>query len=192
MPKTPNSLEHARTDLAAYGAALWPKFELAPHHRALVQVLERVEAGLFDRVIILEPPRHGKSLITSQLFPAWFLGRNPTKSIIASSYGQELASDFGRRVRGFVSDPLHRAIFPDCTISDDSDSVHRFHLIQGGAYYAVGAGGPITGRGADLAVDRRSDQEREKMRTVRLTGARSRTGTKTSHIHDWSQVARSC
>src|SRR5208337_498934 len=98
------------------------------------------------------PPRHGKSLITSTLFPAWFLGRNPTKSIIASSYGQELASDFGRRVRGFVSDGLHRAIFSDCTITDDSDSVHRFHLTQGGAYYAVGAGGPLTGRGADLLL----------------------------------------
>ena len=55
-------------------------------------------------------------------------------------------------MRHFVSDPLHRAIFPDCTISDDSDSVHRFHLILGGAYYAVGAGGPITGRGADLLL----------------------------------------
>jgi len=153
MPnKNHPSLELARTDLASYGAALWPAFDLAAYHQHLVQVLERVEAGLFDRVAIAMPPRHGKSLITSQLFPAWYLGRNPTKSIIAASYGQELASDFGRRVRNFVSDPLHRAIFPQCAISDDSDSVHRFHLMAGGAYYAVGAGGPVTGRGADLLL----------------------------------------
>ena len=147
-----NRLEQARKGLAAYAAALYRGFKLPTHLGALVEVLERVERGELDRVIVTMPPRHGKSLITSQLFPAWFLGRNPTKSIIASSYGQELASDFGRRVRNFASERLHRQIFPDCIISDDSDSVHRFHITPGGAYYAVGAGGPITGRGANLLL----------------------------------------
>jgi len=145
-------LEHAREDLAAYAAAMYSKFELPAHLRILVQVLERVERGELDRVIVAMPPRHGKSMTTSQLFPSWYLGRNPTKSIIASSYGQELASDFGRRVRNFVSDPLHRKFFRDCIISDDSDSVHRFHTTAGGAYFATGAGGPLTGRGADLLL----------------------------------------
>jgi predicted phage terminase large subunit-like protein len=144
--------DHAREDLAAYSAAMFPKFELPTHLRILVQVLERVERGELDRVIVAMPPRHGKSMTTSQLFPSWYLGRNPTKSIVASSYGQELASDFGRRVRNFVSDPLHRKFFRDCIISDDSDSVHRFHTTAGGAYYATGAGGPVTGRGADLLL----------------------------------------
>ncbi|MGA7873051.1 MAG: terminase family protein [Candidatus Binatus sp.] len=145
-------LEHAREDLAAYAAALYPRFELPPHLRILVSVLERVERGELDRVIVAMPPRHGKSMTTSQLFPAWYLGRNPTKSIIASSYGQELASDFGRRVRNFASERLHRQIFPECVIADDSDSVRRFHTTAGGAFYGIGAGGPITGRGADLLL----------------------------------------
>jgi predicted phage terminase large subunit-like protein len=131
---------------------MYPKFELPSHLRILVQVLERVERGELDRVIICMPPRHGKSMTTSQLFPAWYLGRHPDRSIIASSYGQELASDFGRRVRNFASERLHRQIFPECVIADDSDSVHRFHTTAGGAYYAVGAGGPLTGRGADLLL----------------------------------------
>ena len=146
------ALEQARADLAAYGAAIYRGFQLPRHLRTLVEVLERVERGEIDRVIVAMPPRHGKSLITSQLFPSWYLGLNPTKSIIASSYGQELASDFGRRVRNFASEKLHRTIFPDCAIADDGDSVHRFHTTAGGAYYAVGAGGPITGRGADLLL----------------------------------------
>ncbi len=151
MSRSPQ-LDHAREDLAAYAAAMYPRFELPAHLRILVGVLERVERGELDRVIICMPPRHGKSMTTSQLFPAWYLGRNPTKSIIASSYGQELASDFGRRTRNFASERLHRQIFPDCVIADDSDSVHRFHTTAGGAYYAVGAGGPLTGRGADLLL----------------------------------------
>ncbi len=145
-------LDHARTDLASYAAAMYPRFELPPHLRILVGVLERVERGELDRAIVAMPPRHGKSLLTSTLFPAWYLGRHPDRSIVASSYGAELAADFGRRVRNFASERLHRQIFPDCVIADDSDSVHRFHTTQGGAYYAVGAGGPITGRGADLLL----------------------------------------
>jgi hypothetical protein len=86
------------------------------------------------------------------LFPAWFLGRHPDRSVIAASYGSELAVDFGRRVRGYVSDSLHRAIFPQSIISDDNDAAHRFGLMMGGNYFAVGAGGPITGRGGDLVL----------------------------------------
>jgi len=131
---------------------MWPRFELAPHSKFIIDELERVDAGLHDRAQLLIPPRHGKSLITSQIFTAWYLGRHPDRSIIAASYGQELASDFGRKVRGFVTDPLHTAIFPQCIVADDSNAVHRFGLTAGGNYFAVAAGGPITGRGADLLL----------------------------------------
>jgi predicted phage terminase large subunit-like protein len=145
-------LQLARDELSSYASALYSRFELPPHLRILVQILERVERGELDRVIICMPPRHGKSFLTSTVFPAWYLGLHPDRSIIASSYGAELANDFGRRVRGFVVDDLHRAIFPDCRVVDDSNAVHRFGLTGGGNYYAVGAGGPITGRGADLLL----------------------------------------
>lgn len=151
-PTKHSALALARADLAAYATAMWPPFELARHHRLVVEELERIERGEIDRLMVFMPPRHGKSLLTSTLFPAWYIGRHPDRSIIASSYGQELASDFGRRVRGFVADDLHRAIHPDCRMEDDSSAVHRFGLTAGGAYYAVGAGGPITGRGADLLL----------------------------------------
>jgi hypothetical protein len=63
-----------------------------------------------------------------------------------------LADDFGRQVRNLVADPLHRAIFPQCVLSEDSTAAHRFNTVRGGAYFAVGRGGPITGRGAHLLV----------------------------------------
>jgi predicted phage terminase large subunit-like protein len=89
-------------------------------------------------------------LLASQIFPAWFLGRHPDRSIITACYGQELADDFGRKVRNMVSDPLHHAIFPEFRLADDSTSMHRFSTTAGGSYYAVGRGGAITGRGAHL------------------------------------------
>ena len=142
----------ARNDLAVYCALAWPRFEMAHHHRLVVEKLEAVERGEIDRLMIFLPPRHRKSLITSQLFPPWYLGGHPDRSVIAASYGAELALDFGRRVRNFVADPLQAAIFPACKLATDSTAAHRFNLMSGGAYYAVGAGGPITGRGADLLL----------------------------------------
>jgi hypothetical protein len=72
--------------------------------------------------------------------------------LIFATYGQALSDDFGRQVRNLIADPFHRAIFPGCSLSEDSSAVHRFNIVGGGAYFAVGRGGPITGRGAHLLV----------------------------------------
>jgi predicted phage terminase large subunit-like protein len=140
-------------------AANWPHIPSACGHVsnwlptiAIIDQLERIERGEIDRLMVFVPPRHGKTLLTSQLFPAWYLGRHPERSIITTAYGQELANDYGRRVREHVLSELHRLIFPACSIVEDNNAVHRFGLSPGGTYYAVGAGGPITGRGADLLL----------------------------------------
>ena len=141
-----------RVDLSCYATAIWPPFELAAHHRLIVNLLEAVERGEIRRSMIFMPPRHGKTLLGTQIFPAGYLGRHPDRSIITASYGQELADDFGRRVRNMVNDPMHRAIFPECRLADDATSMRRFSTTAGGSYYAVGRGGALTGRGADLLI----------------------------------------
>jgi predicted phage terminase large subunit-like protein len=142
----------ARSDLACFSAIEYPRFELAPHNRRIIDALEAVERGEIDRLILTLPPRHGKSLIASQLFPAWYLGRHPDRSIIAASYASELATDFGRLVRNHVTGRIYSRIFPSAKLSGDSAAAHRFSLLAGGNYFAVGAGGPITGRGCDLLL----------------------------------------
>jgi predicted phage terminase large subunit-like protein len=102
--------------------------------------------------MIFVPPRHGKSMLTSEHFPAWFLGRNPQKSIVCATYAQDLADDFGRKVRNQMVDPLYREIFPLCGVSSDSASVSRISTEQHGNYFAVGIGGPLTGRGANVLL----------------------------------------
>ena len=142
----------AGSNLACYCAIAYPRFELAPHNRRIIDALEAVERGEIDRLILTLPPRHGKSLIASQLFPAWYLGRHPDRSIIAASYASELATDFGRLVRNHVTGRTYSRIFPGAKLSGDSAAAHRFSLLAGGNYFAVGAGGPITGRGCDLLL----------------------------------------
>ena len=95
------------------------------------------------------PPRHGKSELASRRFPAWFLGRHPTKSIIAASYNSDLASDFGRQVRNIVSSEEYKPLF-STALAEDSRAANRWNTSQGGSYVAAGVGTAITGRGADV------------------------------------------
>jgi predicted phage terminase large subunit-like protein len=170
----------ARGDLACYSTASYPQFEFAAHIRLIVDNLEAVERGEISRLIICLPPRHGKSLLATQMFPAWYLGRHPERFIISSSYGQELADDFGRKVRNLVGDALHMAAFPGCKLAQDSTSMRRFNTSAGGSYFAVGRGGPITGRGAHLLLidDPLKDRDEAQSDTIRKA------------LHEWySSVA---
>ena len=71
--------------LACFATLMHRRFDLAPLHQQIIEQLERVEAGTVDRLMLFMPPRHGKSLISSELFPAWYLGRHPDRSVIPSS-----------------------------------------------------------------------------------------------------------
>lgn len=180
MPKTEKDLqeatvEFARNSLAAYARTLWPTFERPKHVEFLVRVLHEIESGKRDRVIVTMPPRHGKSNLCSQFFPAWYLGRNPDHYVIASSYAQNLADDFGRKVRNFLADPAHEAVFPECKLSGDSASVQRFATTSGGQYFAVGRGGSITGRGGHLIIIDDPIKDREEANSERLR----------QQLHEW-------
>ena len=145
-------LAAAGADLALYTSLMYPRFQMAAHHQRIIEALEDVEAGRCKRLMIFLPPRHGKSLLASTHFPAWFLGRNPEKFIICTSYGQDMADDFGRLVRNQLQDPLYQAIFPGVTLRADSKAVGRFATNHDGTYFSIGLGGSLTGRGANLLL----------------------------------------
>jgi predicted phage terminase large subunit-like protein len=159
----PTAEDYAFSRLIAYAAYQWPGYKDAAHHRLIARKLEAVERGEITRLMIFMPPRHGKSMLASEFFPAWYMGRNPDHYVVAATYGQELADDFGRKVKNQIDDTAFQAIFPGVRLKDDSKSAKRFHVegqqggfehqvSQAGAYYAVGVGGPLTGRGAHLLL----------------------------------------
>lgn len=98
------------------------------------------------------PPRHGKSELASKRFPAWCLGRDPKRQIIAASYNSDLASDFGRNVRNLVAEPEFGQVFPGVTLAPDSQAANRMNTNKGGTYVAAGVGTAVTGRGAHIAL----------------------------------------
>lgn len=141
----------ARAGLLPFTQYTNPAYVAAPHHALIAEKLEAVERGEIKRLMILMPPRHGKSELASRRFPAWFIGRNAGKQIIAASYNSDLANDFGREVRNIVGSPEFLALF-DAALSEDSRAANRWHTNEGGMYVAAGVGTAVTGRGADILL----------------------------------------
>ena len=140
---------------------MWPTFISGKHHARMAEAFERVARGECKRLIVNMPPRHTKSEFASYLLPAWFLGQFPHKKIIQTSHTAELAVGFGRKVRNLVDQDAYREIFPNLVLSADSKAAGRWNTSRGGDYFAIGVGGAVTGKGADLLIidDPHSEQE---------------------------------
>lgn len=144
--------ETARNSLIGFSE--FTKFDYVPGkvHHEIADKLMQVEAGKIDRLMILVPPRHGKSQLTTLNFPAYYIGRNAHKQIITASYGGGLATDFGREVRNLIETEDYQALFPRLTLRKDSKAANRWHTNNGGVFIATGIGGRMTGKGAHVAV----------------------------------------
>lgn len=146
------SRRRAREGLLPFCEYTHPSWHTGAHHKAICAALERVERGECRRLMIFAPPRHGKSELASRRFPAWYLGRNPDKQILATSYNADLATDFGREVRNLIRDETYQNTFPELELAADSTAAGRWHTNHGGIYISTGVGGTLTGRGADIAL----------------------------------------
>ena len=140
---------------------VYPGYKVGPHHLKLAQIFEDIANGKKKRVIVNIAPRHGKSELISYLAPAWFLGKHPQKKIIMASHTADLAVNFGRRVRNLVGMETYKDIFPQVELQADSKSASRWGTNFHGEYFAIGVGGALAGRGADLFIidDPHSEQD---------------------------------
>lgn len=141
----------AKENLIDFSILTHPRYETNWHHEVIASALEDVERGTIDRLIIMVPPRHGKSELASIRFPAWFLGRNATKEIITASYSADLAIDFGAKTRSLIEDEQYQSIF-DLRLKQDERAKAKWLTQKGGGYTSVGIGGPLTGRGAHVLI----------------------------------------
>jgi len=150
--KARQSAEACRGSLLAFVMRVDKNYKIGAHHRHLAQLLEDMARGRKDRVAVNIAPRFGKSQLTSIYFPAWFLGNFPDKKVMLVSHTADLAVDFGRKVRNLVDTDEYKSIFPDVSLASDSKSAGKWDTNKGGTFFAVGVGGAIAGRGADLLV----------------------------------------
>jgi hypothetical protein len=123
----------------------------------LMQFSEQVNRRESPRLMITMPPRHGKSMLASQYWPAWHLGNYPNHEFINTSYAQSLQMDFSRKIQELVKSEDYHHIFGNLGVTKKNEAVERWSLYDydekrrtGGGILAAGVGGPITGRGAHV------------------------------------------
>lgn len=153
--------EEGQQDFLSFVKSMWPGFIYGRHHALMAQKFEEIISGKTNRLIINMPPRHTKSEFASYLLPAWYLGKFPDRKIIQCSNTAELAVGFGRKVRNLVSSEMFSKIFPNVSLRADSKAAGRWATNANGDYFAIGVGGTVTGKGADLLIidDPHSEQE---------------------------------
>ena len=156
--------KRARKDFLAFVAQMWPAFILGSHHKIMAESFEEIVHGESGRVIINLAPRHSKSELASFLLPAWFLGNYPDKKVIQTAHTAELAVGFGRKVRNLFDSEEFQKVFPGVSLRSDSKAAGRWNTNQGGEYFAIGVGGAVTGKGADLFIidDPHSEQDAQQ------------------------------
>jgi predicted phage terminase large subunit-like protein len=159
----------AKNSLISFTEFTYPRYETADLHRQIAEQLERVERGEIDRLMLLVPPRHGKSELASRRFPAFYLGLHPERHFISASASATLAEDFGRDVRNLIAGQEYAQVF-ETRLAEDSQAKGRWMTSEGGSYYACGVGSALMGRGAHVFLiddpfgsmaDARSEVERK-------------------------------
>jgi predicted phage terminase large subunit-like protein len=163
----------ARRRLLHFTKLTHPNYSAGWVHDDICRRLERfsreVAEGKSPRLMLLMPPRHGKSELASIRFPAWHLGHYPNHELINVGYNLDLPMGFSRKVREVFRDPQFQAIFPDAVLDPDSQSVEKWNTTKGGGFTAAGRGGGITGKGAHILIidDPIKDQEEADSALVR-------------------------
>ena len=144
--------ERARTKFIDFVRYVWPTAVLGSHHTIMANAFDRIAAGSLKRLIINMPPRHTKSEFASYLLPAYLMGRDPRTKAIEATHNSELAVRFGRKVRDLMDMDTYKEVYPDVSLKQDSKAAGRWDTNKGGEYFAVGVGGAMTGRGADVLI----------------------------------------
>ena len=150
---------------------IWPEAILGAHHRKMADAFDRIANGSLKRLIINMPPRHSKSEFASYLLPAYLMGRDPRLQIIEATHTAELAVRFGRKVRDLMDTEKYQEVFSEVKLKADSKAAGRWDTNKGGQYFAVGVGGAVTGRGADLLIIDDPHSEQDAMSELALENA---------------------
>lgn len=153
MTLTVDEIVTFRTDLLSYSRHMFHEktggnFKLNWHQEKICQALERVVIGDVKRLIINIPPRSGKTEIAIVNFASWCMGNFPDSEFIHSSYSKRLATNNAYNIRETIRHEAFSEIFPEVSIRQDSGAKDEFRTEHGGIFYATGAEGSITGRGA--------------------------------------------
>lgn len=126
-----------------------PRWIAAPHLLYISQYIAQAIRKGNARICISVPPRHGKSELITKYTTVWALEQFPHWNTILATYGAELSSDFGSDVKDIIE---RNEDLLSVRLSKDRKRAANWKTEAGGGMAAVGIGGPITGRGANILL----------------------------------------
>ena len=142
-------------DFYSFVIAMVPDYDFNWHHIEIIaklqELAEKLERGETTKLMVLMPPRSGKSLLISQLFPAWLLARKHGLQVLATSYNQSLSNHFGRIVKRFFESDIFLTVF-GVRLSKDAKATANFDLSNRSKYVNSGVGASLTGLGFHLGI----------------------------------------
>ncbi len=147
-----------RTDFSSFLVKTFhtvnPGTEFLPnwHINLIAEYLQACESGEVKRLIINLPPRALKSLIVSVAWPAWLLGKNPARRVIAASYAQSLSNKHSLDCRRVVTSDWYKKVFPEFQIASGQNQKAKFMTTKRGYRIATSVGGSITGEGGNFLI----------------------------------------
>ena len=101
----------ARKRLINFARYMQPDLVLEPFHVVYYTLLDKFAHGKIRKMIVQQPPQHGKSEGSSRKLPAFMLGLDPDRKICIGSYAATIARDFNRDVQRIIDTPRYRELF---------------------------------------------------------------------------------
>ena len=157
-------------------------YDVAWHNILICEELDNwIEGRSHPNLILMVPPRYGKSELVSRMLPAYIFGRFPDSQIIAVSYSQDLMMRMSRDSQRIITSEPYQKIFPKTKLAASagtkriggviiSQTGAQYEIVgYKGRYMAAGVGTGITGHGADYGIldDVTKDRQAAESPTVR-------------------------
>lgn len=163
----------AQNRLLNFAQFIDPKYETHWFHELIAEkledALEKVRRKEKVRIILTIPPRHGKSRLASNIFPAWALGKYPDIKFIITTYGAELSEKMGLATRDLINDEKYKVVFPNIELRPDVKAKAKWMTNKGGSFLGVGIGTALTGSGGNVIIcdDAHKDRAEAESETIR-------------------------
>lgn len=168
--------ELTRRSMMGFAGHTLPQYTWNWHHEKIAKALDKFYKGEIKRLMIYCPPQHAKSTLTSQLFPAYALGKNPNLKIILGSYSASLAEGMNKIVQRHLSTPEYQELFPGTKLPSSGAggtyvcNAEQFDIVGKDGYLkAVGVGGSTTGKPADIFIIDDPHKDREEAKSALIS-----------------------
>lgn len=157
-PSTEAEAEHpGRKSFVAFIRHVRPSVKITKQIRLLAAKVEPalVRQEHWLRLILVWPPRTGKTTAGSVLLLAWIFGLYPEWEAIVGSLSGKLATKIGAKVRGIIGCDKYQDVFPGVMLSKHTNSKTEFAVVNSknereGYFFASGRNTRATGQGAGV------------------------------------------